>query len=109
MDARSSNPRGSVPSVERACIGLFLCIKRSQIGSREDTQPMLAQQSSGVLVKPSLLSSVVAVSAYLAIPQPAAAQAPTAPVGAEDARLTAFLDGEFAQLLKMQPQTATRL
>jgi uncharacterized protein (DUF885 family) len=32
-----------------------------------------------------------------------------APVNAEDARLTAFLDGEFAQEVKMRPTLATRL
>jgi uncharacterized protein (DUF885 family) len=41
----------------------------------------------------------------------ASAQAPTAaaPVASEDARLTAFLDGEFDEFLKDQPQLATRL
>jgi uncharacterized protein (DUF885 family) len=39
------------------------------------------------------------------------AQRPAAgiPANAEDARLTAFLDGEFAQELKLRPQLATRL
>jgi uncharacterized protein (DUF885 family) len=32
-----------------------------------------------------------------------------APANAEDARLTAFLDGEFAQEVKMRPTLATRL
>jgi uncharacterized protein (DUF885 family) len=41
---------------------------------------------------------------------PAAAQAPAQPAAAsEDARLYAFLDGEFAQELREQPQLATRL
>lgn len=38
-----------------------------------------------------------------------AADAPAAAVVSEDARLTAFLDGEFAQELKLRPQLATRL
>lgn len=41
-----------------------------------------------------------------------AGQAPAQPVPAansEDARLTVFLDGEFAELLKRQPQLGTRL
>jgi uncharacterized protein (DUF885 family) len=40
---------------------------------------------------------------------PALAQAPAAATANEDARLTAFLDGEFAEYLKTQPQLATRL
>ncbi len=40
---------------------------------------------------------------------PALAQAPAATTASEDARLTAFLDGEFAEYLKTQPQLATRL
>lgn len=41
---------------------------------------------------------------------PALAAAPQAQVAtSEDARLTAFLDGEFAQELKLRPQLATRL
>lgn len=39
---------------------------------------------------------------------PAAAQQP-APAASEDARLMAFLDGEFAVWVKSQPQLATRL
>ncbi len=52
-----------------------------------------------------------AVLAALALPMlPAAAQAPAAAVAAsEDARLTAFLDSEFAEFVKGQPQLATRL
>ncbi|WP_308514673.1 DUF885 domain-containing protein [Sphingomonas flavescens] len=42
----------------------------------------------------------------LAVAQTAPA---VAPVNAEDARLTAFLDGEFAQEVKMRPTLATRL
>ena len=60
-------------------------------------------------MKPFLLATTIFV-ATLALPQAAAAQAPTtASAVAEDARLTAFLDAEFAELLKLQPQTATRL
>ena len=43
----------------------------------------------------------------------AVSQAPATPTAAvpasEDARLTAFLDAEFAELVKRQPQLATRL
>ena len=53
-------------------------------------------------------AAVVAVSpAVMVAAQPAPATAPTA--NAEDARLTAFLDAEFAQDLKLRPQLATRL
>ncbi len=47
----------------------------------------------------------------LALPVlPAVAQAPVAAVAqAEDAKLTAFLDGEFAEWVKTQPQLATLL
>jgi uncharacterized protein (DUF885 family) len=53
-----------------------------------------------------------AVLAALALPlAPVIAQAPPAATAAasEDARLTAFLDAEFAELVKMSPQLATRL
>jgi len=51
--------------------------------------------------------SVVAVSPGAS---PAIAQAaPAASQSAEDARLTSFLDAEFAQDLKLRPQLATRL
>ena len=61
-------------------------------------------------MKPFLTATAIVLVANFGLPQPAAAQAPTAvPATAEDARLTAFLDAEFAQLLKLQPQTATRL
>lgn len=40
---------------------------------------------------------------------PAPAAPATSPAASEDARLTAFLDAEFAELLKQQPQLATRL
>ena len=52
-------------------------------------------------------------AAVLALPANAAVTAQhapaTAPANAEDARLTAFLDAEFAQDLKLRPQLATRL
>ena len=51
-------------------------------------------------------------AAALAAPQmPSAAAQPAqaATANAEDARLTAFLDGEFAEDLKLRPQLATRL
>src|SRR5689334_21100231 len=51
-------------------------------------------------------------AAALAVPQmPSAAAQPaqTATAKAEDARLTAFLDKEFAEDLKLRPQLATRL
>ena len=51
-------------------------------------------------------------AAIVAVPQTvliAAQPAPVAAANAEDARLTAFLDAEFAQELKMRPQLATRL
>ena len=61
-------------------------------------------------MKPFLLATAIVFVANAGMAQPAAAQAPAAaPAVAEDARLTKFLDGEFAELLKMQPQTATRL
>ncbi|WP_353218179.1 DUF885 family protein, partial [Sandarakinorhabdus sp.] len=52
----------------------------------------------------------VLMSAFALPVLPAVAQAPVAAVAnAEDARLTAFLDGEFAEWVKLQPQLATRL
>ena len=55
----------------------------------------------------------LAAAALLALSAPvwAAAQPSpvAAPANAEDARLTAFLDAEFAQEVKMRPQLATRL
>lgn len=65
-------------------------------------------------MKHFLLATTTIFIANLGLPQSAAAQtsaaAPAAaPAIAEDARLTTFLDAEFAQLLKLQPQTATRL
>ncbi|MFZ4688766.1 MAG: DUF885 domain-containing protein [Polymorphobacter sp.] len=53
--------------------------------------------------------ALAAVLAGLALPAvPGFAQTPAA-VASEDARLTAFLDAEFAQWIKQQPQLATRL
>ena len=54
--------------------------------------------------------SVAVVLAGLALPVAVAAAPPVAATAAsEDARLTAFLDAEFAEWVKMQPQLATRL
>ena len=54
-----------------------------------------------------------ATAVLLALPMTVGAAAPPsvaqAPQSAEDARLTAFLDAEFAQELKLRPQLATRL
>ena len=55
---------------------------------------------------------LLAAAAALAVPQVsavAAQPAPAAAANAEDARLTAFLDQEFAESLKLRPQLATRL
>lgn len=52
------------------------------------------------------LAAALAFAAPLAI---AAAPAPTATTAAEDVRLTAFLDAEFAEWVKLNPQLATRL
>ena len=48
---------------------------------------------------------LVGFSPAASVAQPAAAAVPAA----EDARLTAFLDAEFAEDLKLRPQLATRL
>ncbi len=50
-------------------------------------------------------------AAVIAVPPAAYAVAQPAPAAAnaEDTRLTAFLDGEFAQEVKMRPTLATRL
>ena len=54
--------------------------------------------------------SVAAVIAALFVPAVAQAQAPvTATAASEDARLTAFLDAEFTEWVKINPQLATRL
>ena len=58
------------------------------------------------------LSWLLVVSAIYALPQTAAIAAQSlavAPTNAEDSRLTAFLDKEFAEDLKLRPQLATRL
>lgn len=56
------------------------------------------------------LAAALMFPAGVATAQTAAPAAATASsTAAEDARLTAFLDAEFAQYLKMQPQLATRL
>ena len=73
-------------------------------------------------MKPALFPALAAMAASLVLPaaaahaqNPAAAAAPAAKAAmasdtaAEDARLTAFLDGEFAAWVKRQPQLATRL
>jgi len=63
-------------------------------------------------MKQALISSVAAgVLAVLLPLGPVAAQgpAPAAATAGEDARLTAFLDAEFLQFLRRQPQIATRL
>ena len=53
----------------------------------------------------SVAAVLAAVPQSVSIAQPAAAAA----TKSEDARLTAFLDAEFAQDLKLRPQLATRL
>lgn len=65
-------------------------------------------------MKPFLTRSLAAVFAVTLIPGSAAlAQTPVAATAAdtasEDARLIAFLDAEFAEWVKQQPQLATRL
>jgi uncharacterized protein (DUF885 family) len=61
----------------------------------------------------TLTTSLAAIAIALMLPGASpAAKAPAAPARAalsEDARLTLFLDAEFAQLVRMQPQLATRL
>lgn len=64
-------------------------------------------------MKPEMRASLAAIAIGLMLPaHTAVAQAP-APAPAtsisEDARLTAFLDAEFAEWVKQQPQLATRL
>ena len=60
-------------------------------------------------MKQIISTSIVAMIAALAVPACIAqAQAPAA-AASEDARLTAFLDAEFADYVKQQPQLATRL
>ena len=62
-------------------------------------------------MKPFLLASLMPLISILTPVQAATAQtsALAASTAADDARLTAFLDAEFAEFLKLQPQTATRL
>lgn len=61
-------------------------------------------------MQPFLLATAIASLATSGLALPAAAQTPAATsANAEDARLTAFLDAESAEMLKFQPQTATRL
>ena len=56
---------------------------------------------------------LLAAAAIVAVPQLAPVSAQPAPAtvtaNSEDARLTAFLDKEFAESLKSRPQLATRL
>lgn len=57
-----------------------------------------------------IATSIFAVFTGLALPATVGAQAPaTASSASEDARLTSFLDAEFAAYVKRQPQLATRL
>jgi uncharacterized protein (DUF885 family) len=67
-------------------------------------------------MKHAFLPGLAAIAAAVSLPGGIAlaqnASAPSSavtPKGAEDARLTAFLDAEFAEWLKQQPQLATRL
>lgn len=56
------------------------------------------------------IRAAVLLSAFVLPVLPAVAQAPAAVAAqSEDARLTAFLDAEFAEYVKSQPQLATRL
>ena len=61
------------------------------------------------------MSHLLVAAAVFAVAQPISVAAQPAPAAAastenaEDARLTAFLDAEFAKDLKMRPQLATRL
>ena len=54
----------------------------------------------------AVATAVIAVPQSITVAQPAPAASPAA---TEDARLTAFLDAEFAEDLKLRPQLATRL
>ncbi len=63
-------------------------------------------------MKPDFCASLAALAIGLLVPtQTAVAQVPIADAtfASEDARLTAFLDAEFAEWVKQQPQLATRL
>ncbi len=57
----------------------------------------------------SITFSVAAVLAGLIVPAAPALAAPSAAAAGDDARLTAFLDAEFAEWVRQQPQLATRL
>lgn len=59
--------------------------------------------STGIAAAALALFATTSLSAQTAAPTPASAQA------SEDARLTQFLDAEFAEYVKTQPQLATRL
>ncbi|KAB7648698.1 DUF885 domain-containing protein [Polymorphobacter fuscus] len=56
-----------------------------------------------------LVGSAALILSIAATPLAFAATAPVAATASEDARLTAFLDAEFAQEVKQRPQLATRL
>lgn len=61
-------------------------------------------------MKHTITASLALALAAATLPvAPALAQMPAASTASEDARLTAFLDAEFAEYLKTQPQLATRL
>ena len=63
-------------------------------------------------MKKYLITSVAAAMAIAILPTTIVfAQNPSSPIllASEDARLTAFLDAEFSEFLKTQPQVATRL
>lgn len=59
--------------------------------------------STGIAAAALALFATTSLSAQTAAPTPALAEA------SEDARLTQFLDAEFAEYVKTQPQLATRL
>lgn len=63
-------------------------------------------------MKKYLITSVAAAMAIAILPTTIVfAKTPSSPIllASEDARLTAFLDAEFSEFLKTQPQVATRL
>lgn len=61
------------------------------------------------MLKSSWLHAAAALAFAVPVLASAPAQAPKTAVASEDARLYAFLDGEFAQELRDRPQLATRL
>ncbi len=65
----------------------------------------MTKLSTGLAAATLALLASTGLSAQTAAPAPAAASAQTS----EDARLTQFLDAEFAAYVKTQPQLATRL